>query len=81
MIVSAPFPISHGSDALARQSESIGMKHVAQQAQANVGSASLGATVVVTSSSLGWEDGTEGSHLTCTGMGSLEVAFEDCVVC
>jgi len=79
-IILVPFPISQGSDALARQLTSVGMKRVTQPARANTGSPSLlEVDTIATSSSLDLSDlegDIEGLHLTLVGTGSLATAFE-----
>jgi hypothetical protein len=80
-MMSTPFPISHGLNALARQSVSVEMKRVAQRLLANTGSPSpeVPAMVTVTSLSLGSDSKgeMEGSRLTFVKTGSLVTAFED----
>ena len=66
VMISAPFPISQGFNALARQWQSVGMKRVAQPARANVGKPSPDVAIAVTSSS-SLEGVVEGSDLTFAG--------------
>lgn len=79
-ITLVPFPIYQGSNVLARQLTSVGMKHITQPARVNTSSPLLlEVDAIVTSSSLDLSDlegDIEGSHLTLIGTESLATAFE-----